>query len=216
MMKKAALFAAVVALSGSISSYGQDNLFRRASLSVSSEQDRFPSSKLIDGDLSRKSTWMTDRWKRAPHIIEVNLPVYVNLDSIVLHTGILPEEMRQEETGKAAGYWCAKNFSLQYWDDANWTDIAGTSTTENRLERVVFRFERPLTSFRFRFVCTDGEQIRVRELEGFGREDKTLPAPQHGEGGRILATVPEKTTFSASIRNENAGTTMKYVGYNQG
>lgn len=216
MMKKAALFAAVVALSGSISSYGQDNLFRRASISVSSEQDRFPSSKLIDGDLSRKSTWMTDRWKRAPHIIEVNLPVYVNLDSIVLHTGILPEEMRQEETGKAAGYWCAKNFSLQYWDDANWTDIAGTSTTENRLERVVFRFPNPITSFRFRFVCTDGEQIRVREIEGFGSEDKTLPAPQPVEGGRILASIPEKTTFCASVKSSRVGTTMKYVGYNQG
>ena len=193
-----------------------ENVFRKAETSVSSEEHKFPAGNLNDGDLSRKSAWKTDRYKRAPHIVEVNLPFYVKLDSIVLHTGILPEEMLQEETGRAAGYWCAKNFSLQYWDDANWTDIAGADVTENRKERVSFCFDSPITSFRFRFVCTDGEQIIVREIEGFGREDKTLPAPSPVNGEKITVTAPEKTSFSGRVSPAHAGTSMKYVGYNQG
>ena len=194
----------------------QSNLFRKAEVAVSTEDRLHPGTNIIDGKTARSSSWMTAPAKGGPHFAEINLPVYVRLDSVVVHTGILPEEMKPEETGKAAGFWCAKNFILQYWDDANWTDLAQTNTVENRLDRICFRFPEPVSSFRFRFWCTDGEPIRIREIEGYGREDRTMTAPRLNSvpsaAGHTAGTGP----VSAAISPEIVGKTMKYVGYNQG
>ena len=194
----------------------QANLFRKAELVVSSEDGLFPAKNIIDGKTSRSSSWMTAPSKGAPHFAEINLSVYVRLDSVVIHTGILPEEMRPEERGKAAGFWCAKNFILQYWDDANWTDLAETNTVENRLDRICFRFKEPVSSFRFRFWCTDGEPIRIREIEGYGREDKSMAAPRLASSAAATGVSEGNGPVTAVISTEKAGKTMKYVGYNQG
>ena len=215
-MRKA-LFILFALLLGATFAPAQTNLFREAAVAVSSNRDGNPAEKMIDGGLDRNSAWMSNRWKRPPHIAEFNLPFYARLDSIVIHTGILPEEMRPEEKGKAAGFWCAKNFCLQYWDDANWTDIEGTSVTENRLDRVVFRFGKGITSFRFRFVCTDGEMIRIREVEGFGEPDLSMPRPSAVDIPRVVPVAPQRTDVNAILSAERTGaSTMKYVGYNQG
>lgn len=192
----------------------QTNLLRNSSVRVSSEEAAFPSSALTDGVLLRSSTWMSAKDGKSPHTAEFTLPFYARMDSIVIHTGILPEEMKPSEMGRNAGFWCAKNFRLQYWDDANWTEIAETDVTENRSERVVFRFSSPITSFRFRFYCTDGEPIRVREIEGFGTRDASLAAP-------VLKSDPvevsaDESLLKVRITPEVTGKSMKYVGYNQG
>lgn len=115
---------------------------------------------------------------------------------------------------QSAGYWNMKNFIIQYWDDANWTDIGETLTTENRLDKIVFRFRPAVTSFRFRIRSTDGEPIRIIEFEGYGRPNPSMPSPS-----TVAETIVRKdypSEIGATIRPETTGRTMRYVGYNQG
>jgi len=207
-------FILIPAICLSLSLSAQTNVLRSSQIRVSSEDPDFPATALTDGILSRSSTWMSAKDGKAPHLVEFTLPFYARMDSIVVHTGILPEEMKASEKGRNAGFWCAKNFRLQYWDDANWTEIAETDITENRNERVAFHFSSPITSFRFRFFCSDGEQIRLREIEGYGAEDKSLAAPVLKEDS--AGSSADNSILEISITGEITGKSMKYVGYNQG
>lgn len=207
----------LLALSASLAVSASDNVFRKAEIAVSSSKEKSGPEFINDGDLSRASTWISNRWNRPPHIVEINLKNYCRLDSIVIHTGILPAEMKESETGKAAGYWCMKNFILQYWDDANWTDISGTVTTENRKERVAFHFTTPVTSWRFRVHCTDGESIRIREIEGFGIVNTAIPAPSSENIPSTLVELSIPDTIAVKVNpSVEVGRTMHFVGYNQG
>ena len=154
---------------------------------------------------------------KAPHILEIDLQKYCNINRIVLHTGIPESERTPAEASQAAGFWSAKNFKIQYWDDANWTDLPNTEIHENRLTTVPYSFTSPINTFKVRFVCDDGEPISVMEIEVFGMETSNIPVP--GINQTSLLKKTEKTgTQNVSIKiNENiVGKTMKYVGYNQG
>ena len=192
----------------------KDNLFRGAKVSVSTSPQT--AALLTDGDHSRKSTWISGMESGSRHVVEVGLDCYCSLDSIVIYTGIPAGQMTAEEKHQAAGYWCMKNFILQYWDDANWTDIAETYTTENRLDRVAFRFKSPVKSYCFRLVSSDGEPIRISEIEGYGSKDLSMRAPELLSEDRPDTREDRPSTISATILPDHAGRTMQYVGYNQG
>ncbi len=197
----------------------QTNLFYGATVEASSTNPRTEVQMAVDGKFTRRTTWESAPTSRPPHILEVTLPRYCDIDSIVIYTGIPEKEKKQAERGQHDGFWCVKNFILQYWDDANWTDIEGTLTTENRLDRVSFTFKTPITSFKFRIHSTDGEPIRIMEFEGWGRVNKQMakPAPVNTpslqqEGGGL----GKNATVRATVYPEQVGHTMQYVGYNQG
>ena len=192
------------------------NLFREASVAVSSIQENHLPEYAVDGRLDRASTWMSNRWKSAPHIIEIVLPFYAVLDSVVLYSGIPEHEMKESEKNRAAGFWCVKNLCIQYWDDANWTDIDETIRTENREDRLVLAFNRPVTSSRFRMVSTDGEPVRVREIEGYGVKDSSMAAPVFKISSPILQAVPKYSTVEIKVTDRKVGESLHYVGYNQG
>ncbi len=194
----------------------QQNVFKNTDVVASSEQHQFPARMATDGILSRNSTWISAAGSRPPHTFEVNLRNYYDIDSIILYTGIPIEEKSDYEKRQSPGFWNVKNFMIQYWDDANWTDLSETVTTENRLDKVTFRFSSPVSSFRFRLHSTDGEPIRVIEFEGYGKKNKTMTVPAVLSEKRNDALPDRSTDVGVKIRRETEGRSMKYVGYNQG
>lgn len=196
---------------------GAPNIFKGVEVHASSEQQGFWANLAVDGIASRKSSWVCNSAARPAHTLDVTLKRYYALDSVVIYTGIPEQEKSDDERLQAAGFWGMKNFKLQYWDDANWTDIPETETTENRKDRISFNFKGAIVTFRFRLVSVDGEPIRICEFEGYGKEVAHMAAP--------LATERTAPNGERGLRNskievkalpEIAGRTMKYVGYNQG
>lgn len=190
------------------------NLFRGARVAALDARRNYEAEKAVDGQHFRSSTWMPANGSRPPYVLEVSLDRYCDIDSMVIYTGIPEGERTQSESLQSAGYWNMKNFIIQYWDDANWTDIGETLTTENRLDKVVFRFRPAVTSFRFRIRSTDGEPIRIIEFEGYGRPNPSMPSPSTVAEEVVRKEYP--TEIGATVRPESTGRTMRYVGYNQG
>ena len=189
----------------------RDNVFLGAEVYSSGSRDGFPETLAVDGRYTRDSRWISSA--AIPHFLEVSLKHYCEVDSLVIVTGIPAAEKRPDEKHQKDGYWNVKNFILQYWDDANWTDLDETYTTENRKDTVSFRLRRPVTSCRFRLKSTDGEPVRIIEFEGWGRELKSMPAPsveRSIDGGGVSRSIRVRVFPVAE------GKTMKYVGYNQG
>ena len=222
----------------------KSNLFRgtdsvTATVTASGEKDGYPATAAFDGKYTRDSRWISSG--TAPHWLEVNLDKYCDIDSLVIKSGIPADEMKENESHQKEGFWCVKNFIIQYWDDANWTDIDETYTTENRSDAVSFKLAKTVTSFRFRLKSTDGESIRIIEFEGWGKVNSSMPAPttssfasedasstvaSDGSGksgsGRCKSSkggsAKQETADRINVRifPEITGRTMKYVGYNQG
>lgn len=215
-MNKPIKYLLLVILSAlALPSAAQSNLFKDCRIESSSQDGDYTARRAVDGIVSRESAWISAPASRPPHILEVTMPAYCDIDSVVICTGIPVNEMKESEKGRNPGFWGAKNFMVQYWDDANWTDIPGTMTTENGEERVVFKFAKSITSFRFRIFSTDGEPIRIMEFEGYGRKNNSLSAPQFQAGRGGTATIPYSNVM-IRVKPEITGTSMKYVGYNQG
>ena len=109
---------------------------------------------------------------KAPHIIEINFEQYCNISEIRFHSGIPENERTSAEKNQANGFWSVKNFKIQYWDDANWTDFPKAFVLENRETTVNFSFKNPISTFKIRMVADDGEKISVMEIEVLGNVAK--------------------------------------------
>lgn len=176
----------------------------------------YPASNVVDGRTTRNSKWQSANIT-PPHILEINLQRYCDISKIVIHTGIPESERTPAESSRAAGFWSAKNFKLQYWDDANWTDIPNTEVHENRLTDVPFALSPAINTFKLRFVCDDGEPISIMEIEVFGKTTGNTPVA--GSGAPDLTPRTERTAgrrLTLKISDSIIGKTMRYVGYNQG
>lgn len=193
-----------------------ENVALHKPVSVSSEAKGFPGANIVDGKISRVSKWEAANGK-APHIAEVDLRKYYNLTEIRIYTGIKDEEKKPDEMNQAAGFWSAKNFKLQYWDDANWSDMPGSEVHENRLTAVVFKYAPAITTYKIRLVCDDGEPDNIMEFEAFGTAAANMPSPPAASPS-VLPPTPSTAPKAATITvfNKIVGKTMKYVGYNQG
>lgn len=216
ILSKRHLFFSAISLFSYISLLaGNVNIALNKPAVASSEQSEYPASKVTDGVISRTSSWVSETHSRPPHILTVNLQKYYDIDKIVVYTGIPDAEKKETEKGQAAGFWSVKNMKLQYWDDANWTDLPSTEVFENRLDKLEFSFKPVLTTFQVRLISTDGEPIRINEMEVYGIEKKSMPAP-------VLSNAIHKQDqeyerdIQATITKDVIGKTMKYVGYNQG
>lgn len=208
------LLAASAALCFDAEAQPARNLFRGARVAALDARRNYEAEKAVDGQHFRSSTWMPANDSRPPYLLEVSLDRYCDIDSMVIYTGIPEGERTQSESMQSAGYWNMKNFIIQYWDDANWTDIGETLTTENRLDKIVFRFRPAVTSFRFRIRSTDGEPIRIIEFEGYGRPNASMPSPSTVAEEVVRKEYPSEV--GAAVHPEAVGRSMRYVGYNQG
>lgn len=192
------------------------NVALRKPVTASSQQEKFPVSNVTDGVISRKSTWMSAESARPPHMLDINLERYYNIDKIVIYTGIPENELTESEKGKAPGFWSMKNFKIQYWDDANWTDLPDTERTENRQDRLEFTFKPALLTFQIRVVSTDGEPIRINEVEVYGEEKINMPVPVMVNEVPKAIQKPFEEEMQVTITKDVIGKSMKYVAYNQG
>ncbi|MEJ7769210.1 MAG: discoidin domain-containing protein [Chitinophagaceae bacterium] len=181
---------------------------------ANSVNGNYPARNVVDGKVTRQSKWMSQN-VTPPNILELDLQKYCNISRIVVHTGIPQAELTASELSQAPGFFSAKNFKLQYWDDANWTDIPNTEVHENRLTIVPYTFTPLLNCSRIRFVCDDGEPISIMEIEVFGTETNRVVAGSTTS----LQQKNERLTdqqLTITVRDKVVGKTMKYVGYNQG
>ncbi|HEY4107661.1 discoidin domain-containing protein [Puia sp.] len=195
---------------------GEQNLALGKPVSANSANPHYPASNVVDGKITRESKWQSGNIT-PPHILEINLQRYCNIDRVVVHTGIPESERTAAESSQAAGFWSAKNFKLQYWDDANWTDIPNTEVHENRLTDVPYTFASPVNTFKLRFVCDDGEPINVMEIEVFGKQTSNIPVA--GSGAADLLQKADRTAdqnLTIRLGDSVIGKTMRYVAYNQG
>jgi hypothetical protein len=215
-MKNSVLPAIVlILLSGSLQAQ-EKNLALHKPVSANSENSRYPAANAVDGKITRESKWMSGNIQ-PPHIFEINLQKYCNISRVVVYTGIPEAERTAAESVQAAGFWSAKNFKLQYWDDANWTDIPNTEVHENRLTEVPYTFSPAINTFKLRLVCDDGEPISIMEIEVFGKETNNIPVA--GSTAPDLLKKTERTSdqeVAVRIGSTVTGRTLRYVGYNQG
>ncbi|MEP6673687.1 MAG: discoidin domain-containing protein [Ferruginibacter sp.] len=183
---------------------------------ASSEAKGFPASNIVDGKISRNSKWQAATGK-APHIVEIDLKKYYNISEIRVHSGIIDTEKKPDEMNQAAGFWSVKNFKLQYWDDANWSDLPKSEVHENRLTAAIFTYHPAVTSFKIRLVCDDGEPISIMEIEVMGMPAANMPEPPSIVSS-IKKQQPSAATQNAIIKVTDSviGKSLKYVGYNQG
>ena len=183
---------------------------------ASSQQKEFPASNVTDGIISRKSSWTSAKGARTPHMLVLNLQKYYDIDRIVIYTGIPEPEKTEQEKGQAPGFWAMKNFKIQYWDDANWTDLPNTECTENRLDKIEFTFTPQLTTFQLRLISTDGEPVTINEFEVYGKEKKNMIVSviQNELPDRVHKEFPKD--MLVTVNKDVIGNTMKYVAYNQG
>jgi hypothetical protein len=224
-MKIKNLIIIFLVLINTVSFSQEKNIALQKPVVTTSEAVGFPPSKITDGNISRTSKWEAANGK-APHIIEIDLKKYYTISEIKVHSGIMDAEKGSDETSQAAGFWSMKNFKMQYWDDANWSDFPKSEIHENRHTTVVFTYKPAVTTFKMRLVCDDGEPISIMEIEALGKEALNMPAPPtiistikspvrpHHPGGQQSAEQAQQAVIA--VGNKTVGKTMKYVGYNQG
>ncbi len=192
------------------------NVAQGKSVTVSSVNPRYPESLILDGGISKSSTWIPLDNARPPHWVEINLEKYYDIERIVFYNGIPEDDMTAREKEKAAGFYCVKNLKFQYWDDANWTDFPNTELTENRKSILSFDFSPRITAYKIRLIATDGEPIRVIDIQVFGKENPNLILSKT-DMKASASIVKDKTNQAfVKISDKKTGKTFKYVGYNQG
>lgn len=206
----------LLVLMSHISFSQEKNIALHKPVIATSEASGFPASNLVDGKVSRTSKWEASNGK-APHIIEIDLKKYFSITELRVHSGVMDSEKKANEMAQAAGFWSVKNFKMQYWDDANWSDFPQSEVHENRLTSVVFTYIPAVTTFKIRLVCDDGELINIMEIEAFGKEAGNMPEPPSVSSTikpHNILIEPQQAVISVS--NKVIDKTLKYVGYNQG
>lgn len=206
----------IALLALTVDAKAQQNLALNRPVQVSSADKAYPASNITDGKISRNSKWQSATTK-PPHVVEIDLQRYCNISEVVVHSGILDTEKKPEEMSQAAGFWSLKNFKLQYWDDANWSDFPKAEVHENRLVSVAFKFAPAITTYKIRLVCDDGEAVNIMEIEAFGAVTPNMPAPPTATmpiKKAVASNAPLKATVK--VGTQTVGKTMKFVGYNQG
>jgi len=201
-----------------LSAYAQQpvNIALHKPVLVSSAAAAYPAANITDGIVSRTSKWEAATGK-APHIVEIDLQKYYTITELQVHSGILDAEKKPDEMNQAAGFWSLKNFKLQYWDDANWSDLPNSEVHENRLASALFTFNPAVTTYKIRLICDDGEPVNIMEIEAIGIEAPNMPAPPVAGSSFTQQVSPSgPQTATVTIREKITGKTMKYVGYNQG
>ncbi|TZF81005.1 discoidin domain-containing protein [Pedobacter sp. BS3] len=210
------VFSILLVLTATKVNAQQPNIALHKPVYVTSEDPANPAGNMVDGVISRKSKWAASLSK-APHIVEIDLKKYYTLTEIRVHSGIMDSEKKPDEMTQAAGFWSVKNFKLQYWDDANWSDFPKAEVHENRLTTVDFKFNPGISTYKIRLVCDDGEPISIMEIEAFGDEMSNMPAPPS-----VNADIPVTKKITSpqdaviTVNNKIIGKSLKFVGYNQG
>lgn len=194
----------------------QRNIAINKPVTFTSEDPANPAKNATDGQVSRTSKWAAATGT-APHKLEIDLLKYYTINELRIHSGIMDAEKKLDEMAQAAGFWSVKNFKMQYWDDANWSDFPASEVHENRLTTVTFRYSPAITTFRIRLVSDDGEPVNIMEIEALGVEAANMPAPPKITSDiAIRQTSTESKDVTIYVTKNVAGKSLKYVGYNQG
>ncbi len=168
---------------------------------VSSEDGNYRGSLAVDGIADTAHAWKTAAGKAGPHFMEIDLHKYHRLSSIII-TGMPGTATTLQHL-----------LSLQYWDDANWTDLAAPVTIDPDQNAVIFTLSQPVTTFSIR-VQASGPSLALEEIEVYGELVEGQPLPNNSPSVNKNDTASR--ALSIRVTGDVVGKTMKYVGYNQG
>lgn len=185
----------------SIKLIAQKNLALNKSVVASTQFNKFKASNITDGIISDDSKWVNAvRNDNGSNIIEIDLKYNCDIDSIIIYTGINSDK-KNEEISKLG------NFVLQYWDDANWTELSETGYNNNNPNKIRYTFSPRVTTSRIRLNIKDKTSIGINEIEVYGNER---------DFRSFNNIINDIDNIKISVSNNVVGKTMKYVGYNQG
>lgn len=179
----------------------QKNIALHKNVVASSQLDNYMASNITDGIISNVSMWVNDT-KRSNeiNIIEIDFKQSCDIDSIIIYTGIELDNGNDRINR-------LRNFIVQYWDDANWTDISETNYTNNVSSKIKHIFSPRFSTSRIRLNIKDKDCVCINEVEVYGKERHLYFSENIMDGTENI---------KISVSNNVIGKTMKYIGYNQG
>lgn len=167
---------------------------------VSSESKSNLGSYAVDGDLN--TSWKSVLTAKAPHFIEIDLHKYHKVKSVIVSVA------KGEESQSS------KDLRLQYWDDANWTDLNLQPAINTSRSQLTYSISPELTTFMIKINSNSDKGITIREIQVLGKLKENEPLPM------VSADINSADTLSRSLSikvdNNIVGKSMKYVGYNMG
>ncbi|MDQ8005885.1 MAG: discoidin domain-containing protein [Pedobacter sp.] len=167
---------------------------------VSSEDKANLASYAVDGNLN--TIWKSAKDAKTPHFIEIDLHKYHKVISVMV-TVLKGEELQN-----------SKDLKLQYWDDANWTDLSLQPTIDGPKSRLIYKIAPELTTFMVRINSNSAKGIAIRDIAVMGNLIENQPLPTVSTDINLLDTTTRH--LKIKVTNQVVGKSMKYVGYNMG
>lgn len=133
------------------------NLAKYQRATASGSNSTYVADFAVDGLVSNFHSYRTGSVTGA-HWLEITYPLAVTLASAHLYGGQLTN---------AAPVQVPASFRFQYHDGLAWTDIPGSTVTDNTEPEVNVVFSQPVTATRFRYYSTASGSFTLRELAFF-------------------------------------------------
>lgn len=181
--------------------FAQENVALGKQVKASSELVQFPASNLVDGKTDAEHAWKSQKQNKPPIYAEIDLHRYQTLNKLAVY---LKPNLDKD---------AFNSIQLQYWDDANWTNIIGDKKWDAKNGILSIKLGTPLTTFMVRVFDDKASSLEINELIVTG-----LPATAQSYSGDAVETPSSTVTQKATVKVENVvdGESLEYVGYNQG
>ncbi|MFY7818696.1 MAG: discoidin domain-containing protein [Akkermansiaceae bacterium] len=175
---------------------------RPRAASASSEQDRYPASKAIDGKVSDESRWVSIASNEA--WLVVDLGAKKKLAGVHLFTGY----------GQTSAI---TSFELQQERDGKWITIPSAVIAGNKATALSIPFDAttPVETAKLRLLIKDSHQgtARVKELVVWPGEAGAVPAlPKGGSSGELVCPIPHTAIVPIYLNQSgfNAGKPKRF------
>ncbi len=178
----------------------ETNVALEKQVKVSSEDEIHLASMAVDGITKPNNYWQTNKNDKAPHFMEIDLHKYNKISRIVIYA--LPGQLND----------LGKQLNVQYWDDANWTNITSKPILDKTKNTITYPVKPSLITFMVKIEALNAGSLAISEVEVFGSliEGQALPETPTA----MTNALPKNAQLT--ITKNIIGKSFKYVGYNQG
>lgn len=161
---------------------GKQNVVRFKNVVVSSSHSApYPGSSAVDSDIiSDDSRWVSKSGV-FPATLEIDLKDFYLVDELVMYCGY-------------QGYNSPiTNFQFQYWDGTKWVDVISETTNTLGVYKKTFT-EVKTNKLRLNVNATDGNIVRLYEIEVYGKEFNALGTTENSFFKNKFTLYPNPTT----------------------
>lgn len=176
------------------------NVAQQKQVKVSSENEQHLASMAVDGVKKANNYWQTAKDSKTPQFMEIDLHKYNKISSIVIYT--LPGQVNS----------LSEQLNVQYWDDANWTNIITKPILDKAKNTITYAIKPSLITFMVKIETLSATSLSISEVEVFGSLIEGQPLPETP----LTAINSKPQDAQLSITKNITSKSFKYVGYNQG